>query len=311
MMRVVARGHDPAALRPARVIQLGLRGDIVIVVPQGGDPGHLGAPEQRKPPREGSPPARVVRRTHPVRIEIIARREDRGDRGLRGAAPSPWPRTVGGRRSGAPGDTSAPVSRIGPAPVAQHEGAQRRRLGGAGRQGEQADDEEPEHTDTLAGGRQTASPCPPESWLPTSRDAPLLALLLLPLAALADGARVHRRPPRLKQTGRARLRRDLPSLAARGREDRPRHHRPPARAAGKARTRPPSPPPMTCWQALARKWDCALLGPVIHQPEAANCRLWCDPRNALGAGLPARARGPRPAERASRGGDRALVPLGP
>jgi len=33
------------------------------------------------------------------------------------------------------------------------------------------------------------------------------------------------------------------------------------------------------WQALARKRDCALLGPVIHQPEAANCRLWCDPRN--------------------------------
>ena len=33
------------------------------------------------------------------------------------------------------------------------------------------------------------------------------------------------------------------------------------------------------WQALARKWDCALLGPVIRQPEAANCRLWCDPRN--------------------------------
>ncbi|MEY4403767.1 MAG: hypothetical protein RIR91_1802, partial [Verrucomicrobiota bacterium] len=33
------------------------------------------------------------------------------------------------------------------------------------------------------------------------------------------------------------------------------------------------------WQALARKWDCALLGPVIRQPDAANCRLWCDPRN--------------------------------
>ena len=33
------------------------------------------------------------------------------------------------------------------------------------------------------------------------------------------------------------------------------------------------------WQALARQRDCALLGPVIHQPEAANCRLWCDPRN--------------------------------
>ena len=33
------------------------------------------------------------------------------------------------------------------------------------------------------------------------------------------------------------------------------------------------------WQALARKWNCALLGPVIRQPEAANCRDWCDPRN--------------------------------
>ena len=33
------------------------------------------------------------------------------------------------------------------------------------------------------------------------------------------------------------------------------------------------------WQALARKWNCALLGPVIRQPEAANCREWCDPRN--------------------------------
>jgi hypothetical protein len=33
------------------------------------------------------------------------------------------------------------------------------------------------------------------------------------------------------------------------------------------------------WQALARKWDCALLGPVIGEPEKANCRMWCDPRN--------------------------------
>lgn len=33
------------------------------------------------------------------------------------------------------------------------------------------------------------------------------------------------------------------------------------------------------WQALARKWDCALMGPVIHQPEKGNCRMWCDPRN--------------------------------
>ena len=33
------------------------------------------------------------------------------------------------------------------------------------------------------------------------------------------------------------------------------------------------------WQALARKWDCALLGPVIGEPDKANCRMWCDPRN--------------------------------
>lgn len=33
------------------------------------------------------------------------------------------------------------------------------------------------------------------------------------------------------------------------------------------------------WQALARKWDCALLGPSYHQEEGQNCRLWCDPRN--------------------------------
>jgi len=33
------------------------------------------------------------------------------------------------------------------------------------------------------------------------------------------------------------------------------------------------------WQALAKKWDCALLGPVYHQKEKENCRNWCDPRN--------------------------------
>lgn len=37
------------------------------------------------------------------------------------------------------------------------------------------------------------------------------------------------------------------------------------------------------WQALARKWDCALLGPSYHQAEDQNCRLWCDPRNGSGA----------------------------
>jgi poly(3-hydroxybutyrate) depolymerase len=33
------------------------------------------------------------------------------------------------------------------------------------------------------------------------------------------------------------------------------------------------------WQALAKKWDCALLGPSYHQDDKQNCRLWCDARN--------------------------------
>ena len=33
------------------------------------------------------------------------------------------------------------------------------------------------------------------------------------------------------------------------------------------------------WQALAQRWDCALLGPSYQQEEKQNCRLWCDPRN--------------------------------
>lgn len=37
------------------------------------------------------------------------------------------------------------------------------------------------------------------------------------------------------------------------------------------------------WQALAKKWDCALLGPEYHQPDKADCRQWCDPRNGSGA----------------------------
>lgn len=37
------------------------------------------------------------------------------------------------------------------------------------------------------------------------------------------------------------------------------------------------------WQALARKHDCALLGPSYEQPEGADCQMWCDPRNGSGA----------------------------
>ena len=33
------------------------------------------------------------------------------------------------------------------------------------------------------------------------------------------------------------------------------------------------------WQALARKWDGALLGPVIQQPDKTDCQKWCDPRH--------------------------------
>ena len=36
------------------------------------------------------------------------------------------------------------------------------------------------------------------------------------------------------------------------------------------------------WQALAKKWDCALLGPSYHQEDGQNCGLWCDPRNGSG-----------------------------
>ncbi|MBI3857382.1 MAG: hypothetical protein HY293_16970 [Planctomycetes bacterium] len=33
------------------------------------------------------------------------------------------------------------------------------------------------------------------------------------------------------------------------------------------------------WQALAKKWDCALMGPSYQQEDKQDCRLWCDPRN--------------------------------
>lgn len=33
------------------------------------------------------------------------------------------------------------------------------------------------------------------------------------------------------------------------------------------------------WQALAKKFHCALLAPAYEQPEKAECQMWCDPRN--------------------------------
>src|SRR5688572_22515196 len=36
------------------------------------------------------------------------------------------------------------------------------------------------------------------------------------------------------------------------------------------------------WQALAKKHECALLGPAYEQPEKEDCQMWCDPRNGSG-----------------------------
>ncbi len=37
------------------------------------------------------------------------------------------------------------------------------------------------------------------------------------------------------------------------------------------------------WQALAKKWDCALLGPAYYLKVSTECRKWCDPRNGSDA----------------------------
>jgi len=37
------------------------------------------------------------------------------------------------------------------------------------------------------------------------------------------------------------------------------------------------------WRALAKKWDCALLGSSYEGRAGSSCRLWCDPRNGSGA----------------------------
>jgi len=37
------------------------------------------------------------------------------------------------------------------------------------------------------------------------------------------------------------------------------------------------------WQALAKKYDCALLAPSYEQPNGADCQMWCDPRNGSGS----------------------------
>ena len=39
------------------------------------------------------------------------------------------------------------------------------------------------------------------------------------------------------------------------------------------------------WQALAKKWDCALLGPSYGQADGQDCKLWYDPRKGSRAKL--------------------------
>ena len=65
------------------------------------------------------------------------------------------------------------------------------------------------------------------------------------------------------------------------------------------------------WQALAVKWDCALLGPAYMQSATGveGCRPWCDPRNGSDAAF-LRARRLGRAMPARRVALRPLVPLG-
>jgi len=108
---------------------------------------------------------------------------------------------------------------------------------------------------------------------------PLLALLLLPLVALADGAKFTVALPASAKPGEltfaATYHLWLPAGVKTVRGIIVHQH---GCGEGSNKAAVTAADDLH-WQALARKWDCALLGPVIHQPEAANCRLWCDPRN--------------------------------
>ncbi|MEY5006374.1 MAG: hypothetical protein RI969_1462 [Verrucomicrobiota bacterium] len=111
---------------------------------------------------------------------------------------------------------------------------------------------------------------------------PLLALLLLPLAALADGTKHTVTYPASESPGELALAATynlwIPEGLKRVRGVIVHQH-----GCGEGSNKGA----VTAaddlhWQALARKWDCALLGPVIHQPEKADCRLWSDPRKGSG-----------------------------
>ena len=108
----------------------------------------------------------------------------------------------------------------------------------------------------------------------------LLALLLLPLAALADGAKYSVSYPASDKPGElifpATYNLWLPEGVKKVRGIIVHQH---GCGAGSNKSAVTAADDLH-WQALARKWDCALMGPVIGEPDKANCRMWCDPRNA-------------------------------
>ena len=95
----------------------------------------------------------------------------------------------------------------------------------------------------------------------------LLALLLLPLAALADGAKYSVSYPASDKPGElifpATYNLWLPEGVKTVRGIIVHQH---GCGEGSNKSAVTAADDLH-WQALARKWDCALLGPVIHQPE--------------------------------------------
>jgi len=108
---------------------------------------------------------------------------------------------------------------------------------------------------------------------------PLLALLLLPLAGLADGAKYAVSYPASDKPGElifpATYNLWLPEGVKTVRGIIVHQH---GCGTGSNKGAVTAADDLH-WQALARKWDCALVGPVIGEPDKANCRMWCDPRN--------------------------------
>jgi hypothetical protein len=108
---------------------------------------------------------------------------------------------------------------------------------------------------------------------------PLLALFLLPLAALADGAKYSVSYPASDKPGEliyaSTYNLWLPEGVKTIRGIIVHQH-----GCGEGSNKGAATAADDLhWQALARKRECALLGPVIRQPDKTDCWKWCDPRN--------------------------------